>query len=95
MLRTSLTKPREADDRLEGADREDRGCSAGGSGLAEKNQLAEQAAIENDSLCEGIDHSCSLPQARLEELCISYFRNFRGLVESTCGQRLSRRMRMT
>ena len=40
--------------------------------MAENNQLAEQATTENDSLLEGIDYSCSLSQARFEELCMDY-----------------------
>ena len=38
-----------------------------------KNQLAERATIETDSLFEGIGYSCSLPRARCEELCMDYF----------------------
>ena len=34
--------------------------------------------IEIDSLLEGIRHSCSLPRARAEELCMNYFCRFQG-----------------
>merc|ERR1712093_338947 len=40
-----------------------------------------QAAIEIDSLFEGIDYSCTLTRARFEELCMDYFRNSMGPVE--------------
>ena len=41
----------------------------------EGNKLVEQATIEIDSLCEGINHSCSLSRARVEELCMGYLRD--------------------
>merc|ERR1711865_287541 len=40
-----------------------------------------QATIEIDSLCDGIDFSCSLSRARFEELNMDYFRNSMGPVE--------------
>merc|ERR1711990_1252930 len=40
-----------------------------------------QAAIEIDSLFEGIDYSCNISRARFEELCMDYFRNSMGPVE--------------
>jgi len=40
-----------------------------------------QATIEIDSLCDGIDYSCTLSRARFEELCMDYFRNSMGPVE--------------
>merc|ERR1712159_572872 len=40
-----------------------------------------QAAIEIDSLYEGIDYSCNISRARFEELCMDYFRNSMGPVE--------------
>jgi len=40
-----------------------------------------QAAIEIDSLFEGIDFSCTISRARFEELNMDYFRNSMGPVE--------------
>jgi len=40
-----------------------------------------QATIEIDSLCEGIDFSCTISRARFEELNMDYFRNSMGPVE--------------
>ena len=56
-----------------------------------ENQLAEQAAIENDSLCEGIDYSCSLSQARFEELCMDYSRNSMASWKGACETKVSSR----
>lgn len=40
-----------------------------------------QAAIEIDSIFEGMDYSCNISRARFEELCMDYFRNSMGPVE--------------
>lgn len=48
-----------------------------------------EAAIDLDSLCEGIDYAGKISRVRFEDLCLTYFMALRELVQSTIAKAIS------
>lgn len=48
-----------------------------------------EAAIDLDSLCEGIDYAGKISRVRFEDLCLTSFMSFREVVQSSIGQAIS------